>query len=144
MDLTALRFPTAAKEKESVAYADSSAGLSMNRIAQLLITILFCGALPAWGHAILLEATPGANQVVNVQDTTVKLRFNSRIDGPRSKLELIGPDGREHAVTIEQQASPDVLTGKPAKLAAGSYILRWQVLAADGHITRGEIPFQVQ
>jgi methionine-rich copper-binding protein CopC len=28
-------------------------------------------------------------------------------------------------------------------LAAGAYRLRWQVLASDGHITRGEIPFTV-
>jgi methionine-rich copper-binding protein CopC len=28
-------------------------------------------------------------------------------------------------------------------LAPGDYRLRWQVLAYDGHITRGEIPFTV-
>jgi hypothetical protein len=138
------KYDLAAKQKESVAQADPSVELSMYRIAQLFLTILVYGALPAWGHAILLEAKPQANQVVGMQDTTIKLRFNSRIDGLRSKLELIGPDGRELAIAIEQQASPDVLTGKPANLSKGSYILRWQVLAADGHITRGEIPFQVQ
>jgi methionine-rich copper-binding protein CopC len=30
-----------------------------------------------------------------------------------------------------------------ADLAAGGYVLRWQVLAIDGHITRGDIPFAV-
>jgi methionine-rich copper-binding protein CopC len=28
-------------------------------------------------------------------------------------------------------------------LLPGEYRLRWQVLASDGHITRGEIPFAV-
>ena len=28
-------------------------------------------------------------------------------------------------------------------LSPGAYVLRWQVLAIDGHITRGDIPFVV-
>jgi methionine-rich copper-binding protein CopC len=26
----------------------------------------------------------------------------------------------------------------------GAYVLRWQVLATDGHITRGKVPFRVE
>jgi hypothetical protein len=26
---------------------------------------------------------------------------------------------------------------------AGPYVVRWQVLAIDGHITRGDVPFTV-
>jgi methionine-rich copper-binding protein CopC len=29
-------------------------------------------------------------------------------------------------------------------VGGGEYKLRWQVLASDGHITRGEISFQVK
>jgi methionine-rich copper-binding protein CopC len=29
-------------------------------------------------------------------------------------------------------------------LAPGQYRLRWQVLAIDGHLTRGDIPFTVK
>jgi hypothetical protein len=28
-------------------------------------------------------------------------------------------------------------------LTPGVYVLRWQVLAIDGHITRGDVPFTV-
>jgi copper resistance protein C len=28
-------------------------------------------------------------------------------------------------------------------MAPGSYSVRWQVLAIDGHITRGDVPFTV-
>jgi methionine-rich copper-binding protein CopC len=28
-------------------------------------------------------------------------------------------------------------------VAPGAYVLRWQVLAVDGHITRGDVPFTV-
>ena len=29
-------------------------------------------------------------------------------------------------------------------MKAGDYVLRWQVLATDGHITRGELHFRVR
>jgi methionine-rich copper-binding protein CopC len=35
------------------------------------------------------------------------------------------------------------VTGTTGELATGVYVLRWQVLAVDGHITRGDIPFSV-
>jgi len=43
---------------------------------------------------------------------------------------------------ITQEGAGDVLTAN-ADLAAGAYSLRWQVLAIDGHITRGDVPFTV-
>ena len=30
-----------------------------------------------------------------------------------------------------------------AELQPGEYTVRWQVLAVDGHITRGDVPFTV-
>jgi hypothetical protein len=39
--------------------------------------------------------------------------------------------------------SADILSAKASNLPPGDYRLRWQVLASDGHITRGEIPFSV-
>jgi methionine-rich copper-binding protein CopC len=40
-------------------------------------------------------------------------------------------------------AAPDVIGARAAGLPPGAYRLRWQVLAIDGHITRGDIPFRV-
>jgi methionine-rich copper-binding protein CopC len=85
-----------------------------------------------------------AKQAVHGPNVPVKLRFNARIDAKRSKLTLIVPDGGQTALAIEKQTSPDTLNADANALKKGSYILRWQVLANDGHITRGEVPFQVQ
>ncbi len=57
---------------------------------------------------------------------------------------LVAPDGAQTALAILEQTSPDALSSQAKALKSGSYILRWQVLANDGHITRGEVPFQVQ
>ncbi|HXX26939.1 MAG TPA: copper resistance protein CopC, partial [Terriglobales bacterium] len=61
----------------------------------------------------------------------------------RSRLELVGPD-KTSTLLSTTQPSPDMLQAMAEGLKAGAYSLRWQVLAADGHITRGEIPFNVK
>jgi len=43
---------------------------------------------------------------------------------------------------ITSEGAGDILTTN-AELAAGAYSLRWQVLAIDGHITRGDLVFTV-
>ena len=108
-----------------------------------LAVALVCLTLPAWGHAILQKATPSINQDISGANTPVELHFNSRIDAKRSKLTLIGPDGHEHPLAITEQASPDTLSSQATGLTPGAYVLEWQVLAQDGHITRGQIPFKV-
>ncbi len=73
----------------------------------------------------------------------IELRFNSRIDPKRSKLSLFGPDGQERELALIDRGAEGVLSSWAAGLSPGAYRLRWQVLAVDGHITRGDIPFRV-
>jgi len=47
-------------------------------------------------------------------------------------------------LTLQSSTTPASLDTRLTGLRAGEYKLRWQVLASDGHITRGEIPFRVQ
>jgi hypothetical protein len=112
--------------------------------------ILFVAALmaatprTALAHAVLVSSTPQKNASVNGPDITINLRYNSRVDGARSTLSLLKPDGTVEKIGAPAQTAPDVLTAIGHGLAKGAYVLRWQVLASDGHITRGEVPFQVQ
>jgi copper resistance protein C len=95
------------------------------------------------GHAVLKEARPAANSKVAGPDVPIMLKYNARIDAKMSKLILLNPDNSTSALTIEAQKAPDTLNAKATGLKPGSYRIRWQVLASDGHITRGEIPFAV-
>jgi methionine-rich copper-binding protein CopC len=112
--------------------------------------ILFVAALlaassrPALAHAVLVSSTPQKNAAVSGPDITINLKYNSRIDGARSTLSLLKPDGTVEKIGAPAQVAPDVLSATGHGLAKGAYVLRWQVLATDGHITRGEVPFQVQ
>jgi methionine-rich copper-binding protein CopC len=104
---------------------------------------VFLIVTPAAAHAVLLESTPSLKSAVSGPDVPIKLRFNVRIDTLRSRLTLIRPDGSVQPLEISKQTPVDTLSAEAIGLAAGAYRLRWQVLASDGHITRGEIPFTV-
>ena len=111
----------------------------------LLVLLLYAASVSGlFGHAILMSATPETKQVVSGPDVPISLRFNCRIDAKRSRITLVTPGGNQVALNIAKQASADTLNSEAKELKRGSYVLRWQVLANDGHITRGEVPFQVQ
>jgi copper resistance protein C len=104
--------------------------------------VLFAATLVE-GHAVLKESRPAVNAKVPGPDVPIMLRYNVRVDAKLSKLQLQNPDNSVHDLTIDAQSSPDTLNSKATNLAPGAYKIRWQVLAPDGHITRGEVPFTV-
>jgi methionine-rich copper-binding protein CopC len=100
----------------------------------------------AAAHAIIIESQPAPNAMIRATETPLQLRFNSRIDVKRSRVTVSGP-GRASApssVQLDETDQPDRMVGRLAGLRPGDYKIRWQVLAVDGHITRGEIPFRVE
>jgi methionine-rich copper-binding protein CopC len=96
------------------------------------------------GHAILKESSPAANATVVGPDLAITLKYNVRVDSARSKVQLSRPDETVTELPLQQQASPDTLSAKATGLTPGAYKLQWQVLAPDGHITRGVVPFTVK
>ena len=77
------------------------------------------------------------------------MRFNSRVDHARSQL-LLAP-AREAAGGTADERRLDLLPSPDTELRAalpplppGRWRLRWQVLALDGHITRGDILFELR
>jgi copper resistance protein C len=119
------------------------------RRAPLLGALLFsllaiCGApRPTTAHAVLVESTPAPKSTSPGPDVAIRLRFNVRIDAGRSIITLIREDGSSVKLQTVKQPAANVLAATGAGLLAGEYRIRWQVLASDGHITSGEIPFSV-
>jgi copper resistance protein C len=115
---------------------------------RVAIVIAFGVALfaPKWAlaHAVLVSSKPGVNSTVSGPEVAVLLKYNSRVDMEHSTLTLLDPEGKVEKVVIEGEPEPGVLSAKLTGLVKGAYVLRWQVLATDGHITRGKVPFQVQ
>jgi len=112
--------------------------------ALVLSVIVLLHPARVYAHAVLVESSPKAGSVVHGPELPLWLRFNVRVDGSRSRFTLIASDGNTKQITPDAQSKPNILTGKLNGLTPGDYRLQWQVLASDGHISRGEVKFTVQ
>jgi hypothetical protein len=97
----------------------------------------------AMAHAILEQSEPAAGASVPAGKVGMTFRYNSRIDRARSRLTLTGPDHNQTVLRISPAGLPNVIETGATLTTPGNYVVRWQVLAVDGHITRGDVPFTV-
>ena len=116
---------------------------SVRLAAALAVVLVASGSAAANAHAIVVSSQPVAGAVVHGKTVALVVRFNSRIDPVRSRLLLVRADGTSTTLALSDTQNPDTLAATVGELAPGAYRLRWQVLAIDGHITRGDIPFTV-
>lgn len=114
-----------------------------HRSASFLVAALCAFAsMAVSAHAILVDSSPKANGSLPAGHVQMLFKYNSKIDQHRSRLTLIGPDKKETVLAIATDSKSNELDTS-ADLAPGAYTLRWQALALDGHITRGDLPFTV-
>jgi methionine-rich copper-binding protein CopC len=108
----------------------------------LIAALLTLAAAPAFAHAILIDSNPVPQSHLPAGHLSVSLRYNSRIDAGRSKLTLVRPDHTSTRLTQTDSGKPQILSAA-LDLTPGDYVIKWQVLATDGHITRGDVPFTI-
>ncbi len=106
----------------------------------LMMAVGLLAAADARAHAVLVDSTPPAEAEVVGNKVEFHLRYNSRIDAKRSRLSLKGPGGAKSLPPL-QGATEAELTARAEGLAPGRYILFWDVLSLDGHVSRGQVPF---
>lgn len=118
--------------------------MSPHRFGSFLIAAVCAFASMATSaHAILLNSTPKPNGTLAAGHVQMMFKYNSKIDQHRSRLVLIGPDKSETVLTIATDSKSNELDTSADLTTPGAYTLRWQALALDGHITRGDLPFTV-
>jgi len=113
------------------------------RLVTVFLLLLSLPISQAAAHALVVTSTPAPNATVAGPQLDLRVQFSDRIDKKRSKLSLAGAAGQSLPIQPLEVDGADTLAGHVADLPAGGYRLLWQVLAVDGHITRGEIPFTV-
>ena len=113
------------------------------KTALILSLMISCAwTASARAHAILIDSTPPVHGSIPAGHEAMTLKFNSRIDRERSRLTLITADKPQTRLPIGSDGPADIMSTQ-ADLQPGNYTVRWQVLAVDGHITRGDVPFTV-
>ena len=99
----------------------------------------------ATAHALVLESVPAQGATLTSPPTHVFLRFNSKLEKRLSHVSLAPEKGKPVAlpISVNGQDQPDRIDLPLAPLAPGAYVVRYKVLAADGHITEGALRFAV-
>ena len=115
----------------------------------LAATLAFWGLLAvpldAAAHAIVLESEPARDAKLAEPPTRIYLRFNSKIEKRLTRVSITAADGRAVPLPVVADGSqgPDRISLPLAPLRPGAYVVRYKVLAADGHITEGALRFSV-
>jgi methionine-rich copper-binding protein CopC len=90
----------------------------------------------AEAHAVLKTHEIAGEEIV--------LHFNGRVDATRSRLSLVNQDGSPlRQIDCTAGDDPATLKGHLGRLAPGAYLLRWEVLSVDGHISRADQPLTI-
>jgi methionine-rich copper-binding protein CopC len=114
-------------------------------VAAVVVLACVSAGTPASAHAVLVKATPAADEIVTVAPTQVALQFEEPVATVgRSVIAVIGPDG----TTVDEGNT--AISGDTVYVAlkdlsiVGSYVVTYRVVADDGHILNGSYSFQYQ
>jgi methionine-rich copper-binding protein CopC len=114
-------------------------------LVALVVASLFRAAPPAAAHAIVLESSPTHEAALAEPPARIVLRFNSRIEAALSRVTIESGTGRPVALPAARDAGEANRLVVPLRpLAPGTYVVRYRVLAADGHVTEGALRFTVK
>lgn len=117
--------------------------MQSHRLPVAIAALVLLLPAAARAHAILTASDPASDGTIAAGHRKLDFQYNSRIDHRRSRLILSGPDGSHQVLSISADSATNALDTE-ADLKPGAYTVRWQALALDGHITRGDVPFTVK
>lgn len=99
-----------------------------------------------WAHAIVVDSNPREGAVLKRAPDRIQLRFNVKIEKALTRVTLT--KGNKQAIALPQadfnQGAPERLEVPLPPLEPGNYMLRYSVLAADGHATQGVLRFIIE
>ncbi len=108
---------------------------------------LLLAAFRVWGHAILVEASPAKDAVIDRVPETVQLRFDAPVGERYLAVAVI--DAEQHERVDAGDAHRDLLDPSIVQvhlnrpLKPGAYVVRYRVQSADGHIVTGRYRFTI-
>lgn len=118
----------------------------MLRLLKLVALALVC-LLPAQalGHAFPDHSEPRVGSTVDRSPDSVRIWFDGALEGAFSTLSVEDAAGRrvDRGDGTVDPADATLLTVKLPPLPPGTYRVRWQVLARDGHRTEGDYTFEI-
>lgn len=117
--------------------------LSLRSLVAALAFVLLTIActLPALAHASLLSAQPADGSVLAEAPTELVLTFNEPVS-PLAVL-LVGLDGATSPLDAVSAVGNTITIELPADQVAGTQVISWRAISADGHPIAGTTSFSL-
>src|SRR5437773_2447474 len=95
----------------------------------------------ASAHALLLQSDPAPGSLVQAAPAAISLVFSEQVTPAGAGIKVFSPSGSQVAGRVVDAGA--VLSASLASAEVGTYVVSWQVLAADTHPSRGAFAFSV-
>jgi copper transport protein len=95
----------------------------------------------AAAHALLLFSDPSPDAVLQRPPVAITLTFTEAVTPAGNGINIFSPSGRQ--VAAPARPAGRMLTAPVSAAERGTYVVTWQVLAADTHPSRGAFRFTV-
>jgi methionine-rich copper-binding protein CopC len=115
----------------------------MNSRIFIAAMTIACAATPAFAHAFLQHADPGAGATLRAPPKRVTLTFSEKLEPVFSGVAVTDSSGRNvegGAVVIRGNSMAVPLRSLPP----GTYRVVWRVVSVDTHRTEGAYSFSVK
>src|SRR5262245_15726719 len=103
-------------------------------------------ATSAYAHPTLKSASPAVDGTATAAPTEIRLTFSEAVISKFSSVELRDQSGAKVAtgkVGTDAKDEKQLIVSLPAPLKAGTYTVKWTVVAADTHRVNGTYSFKV-
>jgi putative copper export protein/methionine-rich copper-binding protein CopC len=131
---------------ERVAQRTSTSRVVFVRLTRVILAALVLAALaaPAYAHVTLVSSSPGADHLIDVAPTHVRVTFSGRVEARFSTLTVLAPDGGQvptGGVVFAEGSDREFMVAIPPVNVPGRYTVRWRTAGADGHVLEGSFLF---
>ncbi|MDB5595794.1 MAG: copper resistance protein CopC [Hyphomicrobiales bacterium] len=110
------------------------------QIAFLLLSLFGGGCGHALAHASLISTVPTDGAIVASSPSTLVLQFNETV--AVTSVRLTSSDGFQHELSADVR-NDQVAIPLTSALKAGSHVVSYRVVSADGHPVSGSIVFSI-
>jgi copper resistance protein C len=119
--------------------------MSPSLISTLVGCVIACYVCNAEAHVFPSKESPAAGATV-ASPAEVSIQFDGPLEPSFSTLSVEDPAGKrvETSPSKVDPNRPTDMSVKLPSLAPGRYTVQWSAVAADGHRTHGDYPFDVK
>jgi len=115
---------------------------ALRLVISAVAVLLALAPQAASAHALVVGSDPAAGSILSGAPARVSVFFSQGVQAFGRGLSVVGPDGRR-ADSGAVAASGSRLSVAVAAAGEGTYVVAWQVIAADTHPSRGSFLFSV-